>query len=134
MSGEPVLSLDSTNPVPPYEQIAAQIRALILAGRLKDGDELPSVRQLAHDLRVAPNTVVRAYDELQRGGWAHAQPRRGVRVSGSGFAPHASERQRSLTEEVARLLLLAARLGVSAGEVRAEVERQLRAIESGATQ
>ncbi len=134
MSGEPVLSLDASNPVPPYEQIAAQIRALIVAGQLKDGDELPSVRQLARDLRIAPNTVVRAYDELQRGGWAHAEPRRGVRVSGGGFAPHMSERQRTLTEEVARLLLLAARLGVSAGEVRAEVERQLRVIDSGATQ
>ena len=132
MSDEPVLSLDSTSPVPPYEQIAAQIRALIVAGRLKDGDELPSVRQLARDLRVAPNTVVRAYDELQRGGWAHAEPRRGVRVVAGGLAPHVSERQRNLTEEVARLLLLAARLGVSAGEVRAEVERQLRAIDSGA--
>jgi GntR family transcriptional regulator len=125
MSDEPLLTLDLSSAIPPYEQIAAQIRAQVIAGRLRAGDELPSVRQLARDLRVAPNTVARAYDELQRDGWAHAEPRRGVRVSAGPLAPHAEARRRNLSEEVARLLLLAARLGVSGAEVRAEVERQL---------
>lgn len=127
MTDEPLLTLDLSSATSPYEQIAAQIRAQIIAGRLVAGDELPSVRQLARDLRVAPNTVARAYDELERAGWARAEPRRGVRVSAGPLAPHADARRRSLGEEVARLLLVAARLGLSADEVRAEVERQLRA-------
>ncbi len=131
MSDEPLLSLDAASPIPLFEQIAAQIRALVVAGRLRVGDELPSVRQLARDLRVAPNTVARAYDELARAGWTRAEPRRGVRVAGAPLAPHAAAQQRSLSEGVARLLLLATQLGLSGAEVRAEVERQLRA--SGAS-
>lgn len=125
MSDEPLLTLDLSNALPPYEQIAAQIRGQVIAGRLRAGDELPSVRQLARDLRVAPNTVARAYDELARGGWAQAEPRRGVRVSAGPLAPHAEAQRQNVSEAVARLLLLAARLGVSGAEVRAEVERQL---------
>ena len=131
MTNEPLLVLDLNSAIPPYEQIAAQIRAQIIAGRLRTEDELPSVRQLARDLRVAPNTVARAYDELERAGWARAEPRRGVRVSPGPLAPHAEARHRSLSEEVARLLLLAARLGLSAEEVRAELDRQLQARYSG---
>jgi len=131
MSDEPLLTLDLDSAIPPYEQIAAQIRAQIIAGRLVTGDELPSVRQLARDLRIAPNTVVRAYDELQRGGWTRAEPRRGVRVNAGPLAPHAAARRSALSQEVARLLLLAAQLGLSADEVRAEVEWQLRATTAG---
>jgi DNA-binding transcriptional regulator YhcF (GntR family) len=125
MSDEPLLTLDLASATPPFEQIAAQIRAQVMAGRLRAGDELPSVRQMARDLRVAPNTVARAYETLARDGWARAEPRRGVRVAGGLLAPHATARQRSLSQEVARLLLHATRLGLSGGEVRAEVERQL---------
>jgi DNA-binding transcriptional regulator YhcF (GntR family) len=127
---EPLLTLDPNSPTPPYERIAAQVRAQITAGRLGVGDELPSVRQLARDLRVAPNTVARAYSELERDGWVKAEPRRGVIVAGGPLAPQAEERRRLLAEEVARLLLAAARLGTSAAELRAELERQL---QGGAT-
>lgn len=122
---EPLLTLDNDSPTPPYERIAAQVRAQITAGRLRAGDELPSVRQLARDLRVAPNTVVRAYSELEGAGWVKAEPRRGVVVAGGALAPEAEARRRLLSEEVARLLLTAARLGASATEVRAELDRQL---------
>lgn len=125
MNDDALLTLDPTNPTPPYEQIAGQVRAQITLGRLTAGDELPSVRQLARDLRVAPNTVVRAYDELARDGWVVAEPRRGVRVASGPLASPATERRHQLTKEVARLLLAASRLGISADEVRAELDRQL---------
>lgn len=128
-SDAPLLTLDLASATAPFEQIAAQIRAQVMAGRLRAGDELPSVRQLARDLRVAPNTVARAYETLERDGWTHAEPRRGVRVAGGPLASHATARQRSLSEQVARLLLHAARLGLSGAEVRAEVERQLSVID-----
>jgi DNA-binding GntR family transcriptional regulator len=69
----------------------------------------------------------RAYCELEHDGWVKAEPRRGVLVAGFTLAPEAEERRRLLSEEVARLLLAAARLGSSAAEVRAELDRQLRA-------
>jgi len=127
MNDDALLTLDPANPTPPYEQIAAQVRAQITAGRLAPGEELPSIRQLARDLRIAPNTVARAYDELARDGWVLAEARRGVRVASGALAPPATERRRRLSAAVAEMLLAASRLGVSGVEVRAEMERQLAA-------
>jgi len=125
MNDDALLTLDPANPTPPYEQLAAQVRAQITAGRLAAGDELPSVRQLARDLRIAPNTVVRAYDELARDGWVIAQPRRGVQVAAGSLAAPVAEHRRRLSEAVAQLLLATGRLGISGPEVRAELDRQL---------
>ncbi|KAB8291503.1 GntR family transcriptional regulator [Bifidobacterium avesanii] len=55
-------------PTPVYEQIRSQIEAAIRGGALEDGDKLPSVRQLAGDLRIAPGTVAKAYGELAEQG------------------------------------------------------------------
>jgi GntR family transcriptional regulator len=129
--GQPRLYLyqlvDADYPTTPRERIAAQVRAQITAGRLCAGDELPSVRHLTRDLRVAPNTIVRGYSELERDGWVKAEPRQGVLVAGVTLAPEIEERRRLLSEELARLLLAAVRLGSSAAEVHAELDRQLRA-------
>ena len=55
--------------VPIYEQIFTQIRELILTGELKDGEALPSIRQLARDLRISVITTTRAYSELEQNGF-----------------------------------------------------------------
>ncbi|MFE1798143.1 GntR family transcriptional regulator [Streptomyces sp. NPDC059517] len=62
---DPVVRVDTTGQVPPYEQIRAQLAALIRTGRLAEGERLPTVRQLATDLGLAPGTVARAYRELE---------------------------------------------------------------------
>ncbi|MET9563664.1 GntR family transcriptional regulator [Streptomyces tauricus] len=62
---DPVIRVDTTSQVPPYEQIRAQLAALIRTGRLAEGERLPTVRQLATDLGLAPGTVARAYRELE---------------------------------------------------------------------
>ncbi|MFG2949600.1 GntR family transcriptional regulator [Streptomyces adustus] len=62
---EPAIRVDTTSQVPPYAQIRAQLGALIVTGRLTEGDRLPTVRQLATDLGLAPGTVARAYRELE---------------------------------------------------------------------
>ncbi|MGW0708630.1 GntR family transcriptional regulator [Streptomyces sp. NPDC002643] len=62
---EAAVHVDTTSQVPPYEQIRAQLGALIVTGRLIEGDRLPTVRQLAADLGLAPGTVARAYRELE---------------------------------------------------------------------
>jgi GntR family transcriptional regulator len=62
---DPAVRVDTTSQVPPYEQIRAQLAALILTSQLTEDERLPTVRQLATDLGLAPGTVARAYRELE---------------------------------------------------------------------
>lgn len=66
---EPLIAVDPQIETPPYQQIFEQIRAAIERGTLAPDAPLPTVRQLAGDLGVAPNTVARAYADLQDAGW-----------------------------------------------------------------
>ncbi|TBN57378.1 GntR family transcriptional regulator [Glaciihabitans arcticus] len=77
-----MITVDDTNPTPPFEQIRAQIASLIAAGELAHGDRLPTVRQLATDLRLAPGTVARAYTELEGAGLVESRRGAGTRVTG----------------------------------------------------
>jgi DNA-binding transcriptional regulator YhcF (GntR family) len=75
-----VLAIDPEIDIAPYQQIEEQLRGLIQRGDLAPGTLLPTVRQLASDLNVAPNTVARAYADLQEAGWLVSEGRRGTRV------------------------------------------------------
>jgi len=76
-----VISVDPASPVPPYEQIRAQVAAQARDGRLPPGTRLPTVRRLATDLGLAVNTVARAYRELERDGVVLTRGRNGTFVS-----------------------------------------------------
>jgi GntR family transcriptional regulator len=78
-----VLRIDSESRVPIYAQIVEQIKAQIAARQLTPGDQLPTIRQLATDLRINFNTVVRAYLELEREGLILTQRGRGTFVADS---------------------------------------------------
>ncbi|MEV5877480.1 GntR family transcriptional regulator [Streptomyces sp. NPDC052101] len=78
---EPAVRVDTTSPVPPYEQIRAQLAALIITGRLTEGERLPTVRQLAADLGLAPGTVARAYRELETAELIRTRRGAGTRVA-----------------------------------------------------
>ena len=71
-----IVALDHRDATPIYAQLERAIRAAIATGRLKPGDQLPTVRQMAVDLRINANTVARVYAELERGGVL--ETRRGV--------------------------------------------------------
>jgi len=75
------LVIDAGLEIPPYQQIVEQIRAAIERKELPPDSPLPTVRQLAGDLGIAPNTVARAYAELQSGGYLIGDGRRGTRVA-----------------------------------------------------
>ncbi|MEU5684939.1 GntR family transcriptional regulator [Streptomyces venezuelae] len=79
--GGPAVRVDTTSPVPPYEQIRAQLSALITTGRLPEGERLPPVRQLAADLGLAAGTVARAYRELEAASLIHTRRGAGTRVA-----------------------------------------------------
>ena len=78
-----MIRIDPESRVPLYAQIVEQIQAHIAAGQLTPGDQLPTIRQLAADLRINFNTVVRAYLELEREGLISTQRGRGTFVADS---------------------------------------------------
>lgn len=77
----PSIIVDLSSVMPPYEQIRAQIAALVTSGDLRLGDRLPPVRTLAAELGVAPGTVARAYRELERSGVVQTRGRAGTTIA-----------------------------------------------------
>lgn len=75
-----MITLDPTGPVPPFEQVREQLADLIRGGDLPGGHRLPSIRQLAGDLRIAPGTVARAYAALEADGLIELSRANGTRV------------------------------------------------------
>src|SRR3954469_8069084 len=109
-----MLSIDPSDPTPLYAQLDRAIRSAIGSGRLKAGDRLPTVRQLAVDLRVNANTVARVFGELERSGVV--ETRRGV---GTFIKDRpvdvlsTGERERRLSSLIDRFLDETATLGIS---------------------
>ena len=112
------IALDAADPTPIYAQVERSLRAAIASGRLKAGDQLPTVRELAVDLRVNANTIARVYSELERAGVF--ETRRGVgtfvRASRAEARP-ASEHARRLRAFAMRVLSDGDAQGFSADEV-----------------
>jgi GntR family transcriptional regulator len=124
-----VLSIDSNDPTPIYAQIERALRAGIATGRLQPGDQLPTVRQLAVDLRVNANTVARVYAELERA--AVIETRRGV----GSFISATPNQARPPREHERRLRAFATRVladADTAGFALDEVIAALRAHKGGA--
>ncbi len=87
--------IDPKSHVPIYKQIAAQILDAIDAGVYRADEMLPSLRALAADIRVNPNTVQRAYDELEREGMVYSKRGVGLFVAGGGgMQRHGEQRKR----------------------------------------
>lgn len=81
-----ILVVDPRSPVAPYEQLRVQVIDAVRSGSLAAGAKLPTVRRLADDLGIAPNTVARSYRELERDGMIETRGRNGSFVSASGDA------------------------------------------------
>lgn len=90
--------LDLHSGVPVYRQIIDQVRGGIASGSLTAGDQLPTVRQLAVDLQINPNTVVRAYRELELGGLLETHQGTGTFVSAQKIRRGNAERERMLAQ------------------------------------
>ena len=113
-----LVTLDPADATPIYAQVERALRAAIAAGRLKPGEQLPTVRELAVDLRVNANTVARVYSELERAGVF--ETRRGVGTfvrAGRTEARPASEHARRLRAFATRTLSEADAHGFTADEV-----------------
>lgn len=80
------ITVDTSSPTPPFEQIRQQIQDLVIGGLLQEGTKLPTIRQLAGDLGVAPGTVARAYGELETAQLVRTERSKGTRVRWEGRA------------------------------------------------
>ncbi len=113
-------ALDLHTGVPVYRQIIDQVRAGVAIGALRAGDQLPTVRQLAVDLEINPNTVMRAYRELELGGLIETHQGTGTFISDKKFERKTAERERQLSQIAAES---AARAGVAGFTVEDLIER-----------
>jgi GntR family transcriptional regulator len=95
-NGRFAFALDLHTGVPVYRQLIDQVRAGIASGSLTAGDQLPTVRQLAVDLAINPNTVMRAYRELELGGLLETQQGTGTFISNKKPEKKTVERERLL--------------------------------------
>jgi GntR family transcriptional regulator len=103
--------------VPIYLQIVNQVKYLVASGRLVSGAELPAIRVLAEQLVVNPNTIARAYRELEIAGVVEKRRTAGTYVSGVGSPLARRERLKILAERIDALLAEARQLGVRTDEI-----------------
>jgi GntR family transcriptional regulator len=119
-----ILTVDTALPVPPYEQVREQIATMISSGVLSSGARLPTIRQLATDLDIAPGTITRAYRELETAGLIVSRGRHGTYV-GEARPIHRAERRAALAAEAARLARIATQLGATPQETHAALDKAL---------
>jgi len=93
--------LDGSSGVPPYLQLVHQVRQSLLLGYLREGDRLPTVKDVAADLVINPNTVVKAYRQLEHEGLAGGRPGQGTFITATScrLPPQAQQAMRASLEE-----------------------------------
>src|SRR4051794_22724671 len=125
------IHISTADGVPIYLQIVNQIKYLVASGRLAAGDELPPIRALAEQLVVNPNTVARAYRELEAAGVVASRRTAGTYVSNAGSPLARRECLKVLTWRAEALLADARQMGVTTEEVRELVRRRDKALRAG---
>lgn len=112
------ITINLTDGVPIYRQIVSQVKYLVASGLLQPGDELPPIRTLALQLKVTPNTIVKAYGELESAGVVHKRHGSGTFVSDARPQQVAlRERRRVIEQRVDALLTEAHQLSFTAEDV-----------------
>ncbi|MCL2230402.1 MAG: GntR family transcriptional regulator [Treponema sp.] len=110
-------TLDPVNGAPIYRQIIQQIEYAILSGRMKSGDKLPTIRSLAVDLKTNPNTIARAYNELEIRGVLETQVGSGTYISDKKPVMEDDSLNRKIQEVIARFMHELRDLGVENKEL-----------------
>jgi GntR family transcriptional regulator len=127
------ITIDLKDGVPIYRQIVNQVKYLVASGLLLAGDELPPIRTLALQLKVTPNTIVKAYGDLEIAGVIHKRRGSGTFVSETRPQVGARERRRVIEQRIDALLAEAHQLNFTAEDILRMVrERRAAMDESGA--
>lgn len=120
-----LLRIEKGSSVPVSRQIAEQVAALCAAGKLKPGDRLPSVRELARELAVNQNTVLRVYERLTGEGLLERRHGQGTFVAATASRRAAAAQRTRILDELRQLCRQAVGLGLSRDEVHALVAEAL---------
>lgn len=107
---------------PIYEQITSQIKSMIMAGRLKEGDPLPSMRTLAKKLRISVITTKRAYEDLEREGFITTVVGKGSFVKAADLSLVREEKLKQIEELLLKVVLLAGQSGIGRREIEEILE------------
>ena len=112
------MKIDPRSHVPIYLQIAEEVRSAVAAGLYRPGEALPSLRALAIDVKVNPNTVQRAYDELEREGLVYSQRGKGLFVAQQGTASAQTRTQEAVRRALEEGIRAARAAGMNVAQVR----------------
>ena len=120
LEGSPQIIIDAKSAVPVYEQIKRAIKLAILSGRLKDGEQLTTLREMALKLMVNPNTIIKVYGQLENEGFIYSRPGAGhyVRLDPAKFIQSKHELFREVSQDY---ISKALQLGYSAEQILREV-------------
>jgi GntR family transcriptional regulator len=121
--------IDPQNGLAIYEQVVRQVKFAVAGGMLKTGQLIPSVRELAHELAINPNTIARAYRQLQDDRVIEPVRGTGLEVAEGALDRCRSERRKLIAARVRQVLVEARQSRLDAREIRELVERELSAVE-----
>ena len=126
------IAINVTDGVPIYRQVVNQVKYLVASGLLQPGEELPPIRTLALQLKVTPNTIVKAYGELEISGVIHKRQGSGTFVS-ERRQPQVAlrERRRVIEQRIDALLAEAHQLNFTAEEILRMVRERKAAMDEG---
>lgn len=127
-----LIRVDPTSAEPLFEQVVFAVKSAVARGAAEPGEKLPSVRELARDLGINPNTVVRAYEVLERDGVIVRRQGAGCFLTGSGSDLAATERRRQLQELLQRAATEAFHLGFTAADIEKALRQCLEQIDFAA--
>src|SRR5205085_1698308 len=119
------LDVNPRSGVPLYVQVVQQIKHAIEVGALQPGEQLPTVRQLSGDLTIAPNTIVKAYNELQAMNLIESRAGVGTIVTANLNGSLRKERAEALFERLRAVVRDAASLGIEADELAARLQEEI---------
>ena len=129
MRGDKLININPTSGKTLYEQIVDSFKSNFAKGYLKPGDEIPSVRKLAMELSVTPNTVAKAYQELERNGYIYTIKGKGSFVCDSVDA--ADSKRKELKEDLKGYVQRAFGLGISEQELTALLTESIAEVKGG---
>lgn len=120
-----LIRIETSNGLAIFDQIARQVKFSVARGALRAGDMIPSVRELAQTLAVNPNTVARAYRDLQADGVLEPLRGEGLRIARGAPERCRKERQKLLKDRLTNVILECRHSGLDQGEIRSLIQEVL---------
>ena len=123
-----IIRINSEDEAPVYAQIVQQVKFGVASGTLRSGEQLPSVRELATQLRINPNTVARAYRELEYEGLVETKKGKGIFVSSEAGRLTKAQRLSLLSDRLDQLIHDAERLGLTEDDLKALLLKRFKTV------